>query len=352
MRSAAGTLLLSAVGLAAVVHLAFAQQQKTGGDGLEIIQVQPNFYMIAGAGANIGVEIGPDGVVVVDTGRADRADAVIAAIKQLTPEPIRYIIDTSADPDHVGGNEKLAAAGRAFSVVEQGGSTSPASGNPEPRATLAPRGVGLSFEVPGALGGAPIVAHEDVLSSMSVPSKPSEKPPYPVGAWPTQTFSGRQMSLYLNHDGIQVLAQPGAHSDSFVLFRRSDVIVAGDILDTTRFPVIDSEKGGGIRGEIDALNRLIDLTVTPVPLPFQEGGTQVIPGHGRVCQQADVVAYRDMVTIVRDNVQDMIKRGMNLEQIKEADPAKAYGPRYGSKSGPWTTNMFVEAIYRSLTSKK
>jgi glyoxylase-like metal-dependent hydrolase (beta-lactamase superfamily II) len=159
--------------------------------------------------------------------------------------------------------------------------------------------------------------------------------------------------MYMNGEAVITMHQPAAHSDgdSFVLFRRSDVIAAGDILDTTRFPVIDVAHGGTIQGEIDALNRLIDMTIPPVPWVWREGGTYVIPGHGRICEQSDVVEYRDMVTILRDIIQDMIKRGMTLEQVKAADPTKPYY-QYGSKTGPWTTDMFVEAVYKSLTAKR
>ena len=160
--------------------------------------------------------------------------------------------------------------------------------------------------------------------------------------------------MYLNGEGIQVLHVPDAHTDgdSIVFFRRGDVIVAGDIYDTTRFPVIDLEKGGSIQGEIAALNRLLDITIPPVPFPWHEDRTLLIPGHGRICDDSDLVEYRDMVTIIRDNVQDLIKNGMTLEQVKKGDPAKAYRRRYGSDTGPWTTDMFVEAIYKSLTERK
>jgi hypothetical protein len=130
------------------------------------------------------------------------------------------------------------------------------------------------------------------------------------------------------------------------------VIVAGEILDTTRFPVIDVDHGGSIQGEVDALNEIVDTAVPSIPLVWQDGGTYIIPAHGFVCDQADVVEYRDMVTIIRDNVQAFIKKGMTLQQVKAADPAKGFRTRYGSDSGPWTTDMFVEAIYKSLTAKK
>ena len=137
-----------------------------------------------------------------------------------------------------------------------------------------------------------------------------------------------------------------------VFFRRSDVVVAGDILDTTRFPVIDVAKGGTINGEIAALNRLVELAIPSVPIVSREAGTLVVPGHGRVCDQFDVVEYRDMVTIVRDRVRDLIKAGMTLDQIKAASPARGYTRRYGADSGPWTTNNFVEAVYQSLVKEK
>ena len=156
--------------------------------------------------------------------------------------------------------------------------------------------------------------------------------------------------MYLNGEGIEVLHQPAAHTDGdvVVFFRRSDVVVAGDILDTTRFPVIDVARGGSINGEIAALNRLVELAIPSVPIVSREAGTLVIPGHGRVCDQLDVVEYRDMVTIIRDRVRDLIKAGMTLDQIKAASPARGYTRRYGSDSGPWTTNNFVEAVYQSL----
>jgi cyclase len=160
--------------------------------------------------------------------------------------------------------------------------------------------------------------------------------------------------MYLNGEGIEVLHQPAAHTDGdvMVFFRRSDVVVAGDVLDTTRFPMIDVAKGGTIQGEIAALNRLVDLAIPSVPIVSREEGTLVIPGHGRVCDQLDVVEYRDMVTIIRDRIRDLVKVGSTLEQIKAASPTRGYTRRYGSDTGPWTTNNFVEAIYQTLVKEK
>jgi cyclase len=309
-------------------RVALALQNSQSIEALEVVQVQPGFYMIAGAGGNIAVQTGPDGIVLVDAGSAQKADAVLATIKKLSDRPIRYIINTGADADHVGGNEKVARAGKSLFTGGPGGGA----------------GTAISNE-----GGASIVGPEEVLLRMSAPT--GKQSPYPSVAWPTETFTRKQKNLYLNREGIEVIRQRAAHSDadSIVLFRRSDVIVAGDIFDTTRFPVIDVEKGGSIQGEIDALNRLIELTIPAIPLPFQEGGTQVIPGHGRVSDQAEIVEYRDMVTIVRDEIRGMIEKGMTLEQVVAASPTHGYNSRYGSDTGPWTTKMFVEAVYKSLT---
>jgi cyclase len=298
--------------------------------GLEVLQLRPNFFMIAGGGSNVGVQIGDDGIVVVDAGSSASAGDVLAAIQKLSPRPIRYIIDTSADPDHVGGNETISKAGETLF-------TAPGS-----------------ISLPGNfLGGvASILSAEKVLSRMSAPT--GEASPFPAGAWPTETFDHARKYMFLNGEGIEVLHQPAAHTDGdvVVFFRRSDVVVAGDILDTTRFPMIDVARGGTIDGEIAALNRLVELAIPSVPIVSREAGTVVIPGHGRLCDQLDVVEYRDMVSIIRDRVRDLRAAGMALDQIKAASPARGYTRRYGSDSGSWTTNNFIEAIYRTLPRGK
>jgi len=310
-------------------------------EAVEVLQIHPNFHVLTGAGGNIAVQTGEDGVVLVDAGSAAMSDAVLAAIRRLTDRPIRYIINTGAEAEHIGGNAALAKAGRS---LFPGGGEDDAQG-----------GGGVRGAVSGAMnngGGASIVGTENLLKRMSAPT--GNKAPFPTVAWPTETFTRKQKTLYLNREGIQVIQQPAAHSDSdtIVFFRRSDVIVAGDVFDITRFPVIDVEKGGSIQGEIAALNEIIALAIPPIPLPFQEGGTMIVPGHGRICEQAEVVEYRDMVTVIRDVVQDMISEGKTLAQIKAAAPTTGYTRRYGSNSGSWTTDMFVEAVYKSLASRK
>jgi glyoxylase-like metal-dependent hydrolase (beta-lactamase superfamily II) len=294
------------------------------GGGLDVVKVRKNFYMLAGAGGNIGVQIGSDGIVLVNTGTAAATDKVLAALKTLTELPIRYIINADAGADFVGGNEKLAKAGYTIFTNALGG------------------GAGL----PNG-GGASILAHDSVLRKIS-----SGKDALPNGAWPNEAFFTPRKAIRMNDEGLEIFYQPSAHTsaDSFVLFRASDVVVTGDVMDTTRFPVIDLANGGSIQGEIDALNRLIDLTIAPTPFIYKDVGTYVIPGHGRVCEQNEVVDYRDMVVLIRDVIADLAKQGKTLDQIKAARPALPYETRYGTQPG--VTNAFVEAVYRSLQAKK
>lgn len=287
---------------------------------LEILEVRPSFFVIAGAGANVAVQVGEDGVVAVDAGSTADAPAVLAAIKRISTKPIRYIIDTGPDPDHVGGNEALSKAGeKLFAAATLGG--------------------GQADSV------APIIAAEAALRRMTT---------FPSSALPTELFHYARKYMYLNGEAIEVLHQPAAHTDSdvFAFFRRSDVVVAGDVVDTRQFPVIDVDRGGSIQGEIAALNRLVDLAVPSVPVVTREAGTIIVPGHGRLCEQYDVVEYRDMVVIIRDRVRDLMKAGKSLAEVQKAQPAKGYMGRYGNPGGAWTTDRFIEAIYRSLAKEK
>lgn len=319
-------------GFGASVSMPIACAQQSASDELEVLRLRPNFYAIAGAGGNIAVETGSEGTIVVNAGTAEAAGRVVAAIKKVTDQPIRYIINTSADGDVVGGNAALSRAGRNINA------------GPEP--------LGEELQRDGTNGDpATIVSTEQVLSRMRAPASGK---PFPSEAWPQETFPDRRKDYYMNHEGIRILREPAAHSDcdSIVLFRGSDVVVAGDIIDANRFPVIDAAQGGSIQGEIDALNQIIDLSFRPMPFVFDGGGTLVVPGHGRLFDRQDVVEYRDMVVTIRDIIQDMIQRGMTLAQIKEARPAKAYEREYGANSGSWTTDNFVEAVHKGLTAKK
>jgi glyoxylase-like metal-dependent hydrolase (beta-lactamase superfamily II) len=307
----------------ALLSAAVPQEQPTLSSVLEILEVRPSFFVIAGAGGNVGVQVGDDGVVVVDAGSAASAPALLATIRRISPKPIRYVIDTGPDADHVGGNEALSKAGEKLFGTSLLGNDSPA----------------------GPESVAAILSAEGVVRHLAKS---------PAAGWPTEVFHFSRKYMYLNGEPIEVLHQPAAHTDSdvFAFFRRSDVVVAGDVLDTRQFPVIDIERGGSIQGEIAALNRLVELAVPSVPVVTREAGTIVVPGHGRLCDQLDVVEYRDMVTIVRDRVRDLIKAGRSLDEIKAAQPAKGYMGRYGNPGGTWTTERFVEATYRSLVKEK
>jgi glyoxylase-like metal-dependent hydrolase (beta-lactamase superfamily II) len=289
---------------------------------IQVLPVQGNVYMLAGAGGNIAAQVGDDGILLVDSGTGAAVDKVIAALRKLSNKPIRFILNTHMHLDHMGGNERLAAAG------------SMAGGG---RADDRPR--------PGAL----VLATEAVLNAVSAPA--GQTPLLPFGAWPTEGYPGDSKEVFFNGEAIQLFHPPAAHTDgdSLVFFRRSDVIATGDIFVTESYPWIDVARGGTIDGVVAGLNRIIDIAI---PKDWQEGGTMIVPGHGRISDEADVVEYRDMVSIIRDRIQAMIQKGMTLEQVKAARPTLEYDPRYGSQTGPWTTDMFIEAAYRTLSGKR
>ncbi len=267
------------------------------------------------------------GVLVVDTGLAPLSDKVLAAIRTLSDKPIHYIINTHVHPDHVGGNEALAKAG--------GGSAREVTLVNTPGETAA-----LSVQ---------IIAHQNVFDRMSVP--PAGQKAYPESAWPTDTYIGAEKEVFFNGEAVQMFHPAAAHTDgdTIAFFRRSDVISAGDIFVTNGYPIIDLKNGGSLQGEIKGLNQILDLAI---PAHHEEGGTYIIPGHGRLCDEFDVLEYRDMVTIVRDRIQAMIKKGMTIDQIKAARPTLDWDPRYNTPGAFWTADMFVEAAYKSLTQSK
>jgi glyoxylase-like metal-dependent hydrolase (beta-lactamase superfamily II) len=283
---------------------------------LELLPVQGNISMLAGAGGNITVQVGKDGILLVDSGTAAMSEKVLQAIRTLSKGQVTYIVNTSDRADHVGGNEYFARSGRPLAISR------------------------------AAQASVFIVAFSSILDRMS---DRNATPPVPEAAFPNDTYSVPVKNLSFNGEAIQIFHQPATtDGDSIVLFRRADVISTGDIFDPTSYPVIDLKNGGSLQSVIDGLYRLKQMAI---PADHQEGGTMIVPGHGRVCDVADLAVYHHMVTIVRDRLQDMIKRGMTLDQVKAAKPTRDYDPVYGRETGTWTTQMFIEAAYRSLTGK-
>jgi glyoxylase-like metal-dependent hydrolase (beta-lactamase superfamily II) len=284
------------------------QPQKLTPGEVRAVPVQGNVHMIVGAGANIAVQVGEDGVLVVDTGASGTSEKVLAAIKQLAPDKeIRWIVNTGMRADHTGGNEAISKAGRTV------------NGNV-----------------------AAIVAHENASARMIKENVPDTARPYNTYFEGQRDFPFNNEPIMLYHDESSV-----DDTNTLVMFRRSDVIATGDIFSTESYPVIDVAKGGSVQGTIDALNRVLDLAVPSKMLA--EGGTYIIPGHGRICDEHDVAMYRDMLVIVSARVRDMVSKKMTLDQIKAAKPSLDYDGRYGSDTGPWTTAMFIEAMYKEFS---
>jgi len=306
---------------------------------VDVLPVAPGIEMLTVNGVNVAVQSGPDGTVVVDPGPAQSAQAILTAIGQISSEPIHYLIDTDADPELIGANAAVAAAGHSVAVQDVF-----IAGQRRDFTNL--------ITLPGANGGggAPIIARQNVITEMAGQTEAR----YTSAAYPTDTFTRPEFNLYVN-EPIAVVRLPGSHSDAdaAVRFERSDVVVAGEIFDPTRFPVIDLAHGGSVQGEVDALNLVINtLAFAHTPVLTEEPGTLVIPVHGPIGTLDDLVSYRDMVATVMMRVRYYMDRGRSYQQIAAADPAQGYHTRYGSDTGSWTTADFVHAVYKSLLAER
>ncbi len=310
------------------------------GNDLEVLHVEGQVYMIAGGAtrSNIAVQAGPEGVFLVDTATEDVSDKVLQAIRVLSKGPINYIVTTTADLDHYGANGKIGGAGQNPTIappglvgrVTGGGDADGGQGGGNNPNALRP-------------SGAIVFSHENTLNRLSAPT--GQEAAAPFALWPTSTFFTPIKTVFYNDEPVELKYAPNAHTDGdvMVFFRRSDVIASGDVINTLGYPMIDLKRGGGIAGALDALNEIIEIAV---PRFNQQGGTKVVPGHGRILNEADVVEYRDMNTIIRDRVKLGIDKNMTLDQIKKMGPTLDYDGLY-SRPG-WTGEMFVEAIYNDL----
>lgn len=285
-----------------------------GQAALETLAAQGHVYVLAGSAGNSAVQVGADGALIVDTQEASRAADVLAAVRAISPQDIRYLVLTAPGSQQTGAAGTLAKAGRNVRLIDAN----------DPR---------------GGDARASIIAHVNILNRMSTLGVPSD-------SWPTDTYFTDDWSIFSNGEAVQFIHLPAATTDgdTLVFFRRSDVVVTGPVFDATAYPRFDRSAGGSVNGVIDALNRILELTIAG---PNQEGGTVVVPGRGRLSDETDVANYRDMVTIVRDRVRDMAQKGLSLEQVLSARPTSDYDGLY--RSDPeWDAARFVEAIYRDM----
>jgi glyoxylase-like metal-dependent hydrolase (beta-lactamase superfamily II) len=285
---------------------------------IHVLPVQGNVTMLLGDGGNVAVQVGDEGPMLVNSGAGTLADKIVAAVKKLSDKPIQFLVNTGFEKDLTGGNVKVRTAGLDPSV----------------------QGSFFSGQFVDAGKGATIIGHQNVQNHLMALKIASE-------GWPSDTFVQGRRRKFHNGEAVEMFYMPNAvtDADSIVHFRRSDVFVTGDIFNLVSYPHIDVKNGGTIQGELNALNFILERTVYKHD---EEDGTMIVPGHGRVCDEWELAEYRDMLVIVRDRVQDLIRSGATLQQVQTARVTADYDTRYGATSGPWTTPMFVEAVYTSL----
>jgi glyoxylase-like metal-dependent hydrolase (beta-lactamase superfamily II) len=298
--------------------------QVWGQEGM--VTTQNGVYVLQGPDGNVTLFTGPEGSVVIDASKKPQAAALVAKLKELNGpnRPIRFFFATNGDAERIESGVEVRRSGKAIF------------------------GGNMAAQASDLANEAVYMSHENVLNRVSGVSGDAA-----LGdeLWPKETYAEDEYDFHLNGEGVQFFHIPSAHTDgdSIVFFRRSDVIVAGDLWDTGAYPRIDTKHGGSINGLLAGLTRIIQMTI---PGNKQEGGTLVVPGRGRPGDEGEVVEYRDMLTIIRDRIKDMADKGMTLEQVKAAKPTFDYDGRYGSNAGPWTTDMFITAVYEGVKPQR
>ncbi len=294
-------------------------------DSLQLLHVNDQVYMLYGGEVNVTVQIGQDSLVFVDSPRPEIIPAMMSMIREISDRPAHYLISTHLDAEHVAGNAIIATMGDRTGVVLSRPDESVAIG--------------------GATEGVTILAHENLLNRFYLTEH--DIPSLTV----TNTYYTRSKDFYENDEAVIVYHMQNAHTDgdSIVYFRDSDVISTGDIYTPGLYPDIDIERGGSINGLIDALNFILDIMV---PGPFAEGGTYVVPGHGRIGDEIDVVEYRNMVYIVRDRIMDLMDKGASLQEVLASEPTFDYDTEYGGHRGGPSNTEYVSAIYESLLQER
>lgn len=294
---------LIALAAAALSLGAHAQQRNFDAVQIKTTQVAPGIYMLEGEGGNIGVSAGEDGVFLIDDQFAPLSQKIMGAVKAISEKPIRFLINTHWHGDHVGGNENFGKAGTV------------------------------------------IIAHDNVYKRMSVGGAitmlKQNYAPYPKAALPVVTFS-QSATFHLNGDDVVSTHLPPAHTDgdSFVRFTKANVVHTGDVFASGRYPFIDPESGGSVKGVLRAVD---------VILPMIDDNTKVIPGHGPLSSRKDVLAYRKMLATAIARIEPMVKSGKSLQQVIDAKPLRDYDEEWGKFR---KTDAFVEILYSGLAPKK
>ena len=294
------TIAATLIALFVVVLTTAAQGPDPSKVEISAVKITDSFHALEGAGGRMGVLTGPDGIFIVDSSFAPVTEKVVAAIRKISNAPLRFLVNTHVHGDHSGGNENFAKLGVTL------------LSRPMLRARL--------IKPSPPPGGGPTPA------------------PAPAAALPTITYDARTI-VHLNGEAIEIVPLVAAHTDgdTGVRFPRADVVMTGDVYRSAGYPAVDLAAGGTIKGMIESLNTLIELSGP---------ATKVLPGHGPIVDRAALVAHRDMAVVVRDRVAKMVQSGQSEAQVVGSKPTKDFDDKYGNAIP--NGDRFVGALYTEL----